>query len=150
MNWKPPQIEHPPTPERCQPSIDLVQDLRMDAEMLKDGHQENLTKLWHSDVVKNAAANALLAADQIASLKADNERLRKALEDAHADLIGLAADCHRSKWEFDLSEDFKPTAKYARTLILKAFDELHRIGDRAIRAKDAALPQSSGVARAEK
>ncbi len=58
-------------PQSCQPSIDLVQDLRMDAEMLKDGHQKNLTKLWHSDAVKQAALNALKAAEVIEVYRAD-------------------------------------------------------------------------------
>jgi hypothetical protein len=129
MNWKPPQVEHPPTPERCQPSIDLVQDLRMDAEMLKDGHQENLTKLWHSDVVKNAAANALLAADTIASLKADNEGLRKALgEIARQMLVPELIEEFGEEYVGDFEGAYEAIIKIAR----------------------AALPQSSGVARAEK
>jgi hypothetical protein len=70
------------------------------------------------------------AADEIASLRAQ-------LAIARSDLIGIAADCHRVKWQFDLSEDYKPTAAAARLLITRGFDELHRIGDRAIKAKDA-------------
>ena len=38
--------------------------------MLKDGYQKNLTELWHSDVVREAAKNALRAADRIEELEA--------------------------------------------------------------------------------
>lgn len=51
----------------------LVQNLRLNAEMLQDGWQSNLTKLWHSTVVKDAATDSLVAADEIT-------KLRKALE----------------------------------------------------------------------
>lgn len=86
------------------------------------------------------AAQIVTAVNSHASLKARNEELEAALRDARGDLTGLAADCHRSKWEFDLSEDFTPTAKAARALILTAFRQLHRIGDRAIKASKAAQP----------
>jgi len=49
---------------------DLIDRLRQDAEMLKDGHQENLTKLWHSEVVKGAAKDLMEAASEIARLRA--------------------------------------------------------------------------------
>ena len=49
---------------------DLIERLRQDAEMLKDGHQENLTELWHSDVVKDAAKDLIEAADEINRLRA--------------------------------------------------------------------------------
>lgn len=48
----------------------------------------------------------------------------------------LAAECHRAKWQFDLSEDYRPTVKTARALIAKAFDELHRVGDLALKERD--------------
>jgi hypothetical protein len=62
-------------------------------------------------------------------------------------LTKIAAECHRAKWEFNRSEDYKPNAKVARAMILKAFDELHRIGDMALRLRDAA-PQLDGPAYA--
>ena len=62
-----------------QPEITLVQDLQMDADMLKDGFQKNLTELWHSDVVREAAKNALRAADRI-------EELTKALQNVLDDI----------------------------------------------------------------
>ena len=48
---------------------DLVERLRQDTEMLKDGHQTNLTNLWHSEVVKDAAKDCWQAADEIESLR---------------------------------------------------------------------------------
>lgn len=53
-------------------------------------------------------------------------------------LTKIAAECHRSKWQFDLSEDYKPSAAAARSLIKKSFDELHRIGDAVLKLRDAA------------
>lgn len=52
-------------------------------------------------------------------------------------LTKLAAECHRAKWQFDLSEDYRPSAKAARALIEKAFDELHRIGDLAMKMRES-------------
>jgi len=51
-------------------------------------------------------------------------------------LTKIAAECHRAKWQFDLSEDYRPTAAVARSMIPKAFDELHRIGDEALKLRD--------------
>jgi hypothetical protein len=45
----------------------LVERLRQDAEMLKDGYQRNLTELWHGVVVKDAAKACAAAADLIES-----------------------------------------------------------------------------------
>jgi hypothetical protein len=64
-----------------------------------------------------------------------------------AALTKLAAECHRAKWQFDLSEDYRPTAKVARGLIAMAFRELHRIGDIALKMRDeirALKPQDGG------
>lgn len=52
-------------------------------------------------------------------------------------LTRLAAECHRAKWEFDLSEDYRPSPRAARALILSAFQQLHRIGNIALRDRDA-------------
>lgn len=46
---------------------ELIEDLRCDAEMLKDGHQKNLTELWHSEVVKGAAIHCEKAAEALAA-----------------------------------------------------------------------------------
>jgi len=53
-----------------------------------------------------------------------------------AALTKIAAECHRAKWQFDLSEDYRPTAKVSRALIFAAFKELHRIGDMAMKLRD--------------
>jgi len=53
------------------------------------------------------------------------------------ELTAIAAECHRAKWQFGLNEDFKPSKSEARALILQAFHELHRIGDLAMKARDA-------------
>lgn len=42
----------------------------MDAEMMKDGAQTNLTGLWHSEVVRDAAKDCLEAADALERLSA--------------------------------------------------------------------------------
>jgi hypothetical protein len=62
------------------------------------------------------------------------------MTDAKSALTQIAAELHRAKWQFDLSEDYRPTAKAARGLIVKAFDELHRIGDLALKHRDALSP----------
>ena len=49
--------------------LDIVERLRHNHEMLKDGHQNNLTELWHSETVKDAAADALEAAIEIERLR---------------------------------------------------------------------------------
>lgn len=56
--------------------LDIVERLRMNAEMLKDGHQKNLTKLWHSETVKDAAADCEEAAAEIGALRRELTRLR--------------------------------------------------------------------------
>jgi hypothetical protein len=45
----------------------LVERLRQDAEMLREGYQRNLTELWHGVVVKDAAKACAAAADLIES-----------------------------------------------------------------------------------
>jgi hypothetical protein len=45
----------------------LVERLRQDAEMLRDGYQNNLTELWHGVVVKDAAKACAAAADLLES-----------------------------------------------------------------------------------
>lgn len=57
--------------------------------------------------------------------------------DPKGEMTKIAAECHRAKWRFDLSGDFQPSKTAARALILQAFHELHRIGDMAIKARDA-------------
>ena len=46
----------------------------------------------------------------------------------------IAAECHRAKWGFDMGDD-RPTLARARALVAKAFDELHRIGDMALKLR---------------
>ncbi len=58
-------------------SDDLVSRLRQDAEMLQDGPQSNLTKLWHSEVVKDAAKDCQEAATALTEARAEIERLRE-------------------------------------------------------------------------
>lgn len=64
----------------------LIQDLRIDAEMLRDGFQKNLTELWHSDVVQDAAKNAMAAADRIQELEEAIRLTRRALKEEMAHL----------------------------------------------------------------
>lgn len=58
-------------------------------------------------------------------------------------LTKIAAECHRAKWQFDLSEDYKPSAAAARALIVKGFEELHRIGDWALANRNYPTQQES-------
>jgi hypothetical protein len=64
--------------------------------------------------------------------------------DNRAALTKIAAECHRAKWAFDLSEDYRPTAKVSRAMIGNAFKELHRIGDMALKLRDALAPADGG------
>jgi hypothetical protein len=66
----------------------LVERLRQDADMLKDGYQRNLTELWHGVVVKDAAKACAAAADLL-------ESQAKALSDAAAEWTALDLS-HRS------------------------------------------------------
>ena len=66
------------------------------------------------------------------------------MNDARAALTRIAAELHRAKWQFDLSDDYRPTAKVSRAMIATAFSELHRIGDMALKMCDA-LPSAEGL-----
>ncbi len=50
--------------------MDIVERLESNADMLKDGYQKNLSKLWHSVVVRDAALDAIEAAAEIKRLRA--------------------------------------------------------------------------------
>lgn len=52
-------------------------------------------------------------------------------------IITIAAECHKAKWKFSFDNEDRLLAKDARRLVAKAFDDLHRIGDLAIKLKDA-------------
>jgi hypothetical protein len=68
------------------------------------------------------------------------------MSDNRASLIKIAAECHRAKWQFDLSEDYRPTAKVSRAMIENAFNELHRIGDMALKLSSPTLSLHTAVA----
>jgi hypothetical protein len=70
----------------------LVDRLRMNAEMMRDGWQgPNLTELWHSVVVKDAAKDADEAADLITELLEALEAAQLALLNAEANASNGAA-----------------------------------------------------------
>jgi len=52
------------------------------------------------------------------------------------DLTKLAAECHRAKWQFDFSDENRLPVSQARDMVKRAFGELHRIGDMALKLKD--------------
>lgn len=54
----------------------IAEALRQDAEMLKDGWQRNLTKLWHSEVVRDAAKDCDAAADILDDMLRALEKVR--------------------------------------------------------------------------
>ncbi len=64
------------------------------------------------------------------------------MTDARAALTQLAAECHRAKWQFDADTETLMPAAEARQLVRLAFDALHRIGDMALKLRDAS-PLSS-------
>ena len=105
---------------RSQPDIELVDDLRMDADMLKDGFQKNLTELWHSDVVREAAKNALRAADEIASLKSQVERMTKALEECLSGLGWANLTDDELRHEAELGNGMAPVILRARSALGKS------------------------------
>ena len=53
-----------------------------------------------------------------------------------SDLTKLGAECHRTKWQFDLNEEYQPTRAEARALIDKAFYEIDRLGNLALKMRD--------------
>jgi len=55
-----------------------------------------------------------------------------------SDLTKLGAECHRTKWQFDLNEEYQPTKAEARALIDKAFYEIDRLGNLALKMRDEA------------
>lgn len=71
---------------------ELLESLRLNAEMLQDGHQKNLTHLWRSEVVREAAKDSVEAADAIASLLERLAGMEKALRAATTDVRLVIAD----------------------------------------------------------
>ena len=59
------------------------------------------------------------------------------LTSARKALTEIAALAHRWKWQFDLSEDQKPSGAQARNLITQGFDSLRRLGDQALKSRDS-------------
>jgi hypothetical protein len=74
---------------------------------------------------------------ELAAEVAELKRNAQGRLDPKGEMTKIAAECHRAKWQFDLSEDFQPSKSAARALILQAFHELHRIGDLAMKARDS-------------
>jgi hypothetical protein len=58
-------------------------------------------------------------------------------------LIRVAAECHRKKWQFDSGER-RLSVIDARNLVNIAFNELHRIGDMALKEKEALAALAPG------
>jgi hypothetical protein len=77
---------------------DLVQHLRENADMMRDGHQRNLTKLWHSEVVTNAAKDADDAADLIDALVKALERATMLLAIAGPHIMD---ECNHVNFTYD-------------------------------------------------
>lgn len=53
------------------------------------------------------------------------------------ELTKIAAECHRTKWQFDFSDENRLPIGRARDMVKRAFCELQRIGDLALKARDA-------------
>ena len=60
-----------------------------------------------------------------------------------AALTKIAAECHMAKWKFDFNDETRLPA--ARDIIKRAFCELHRIGDLALKERDALTPANEGT-----
>lgn len=58
------------------------------------------------------------------------------MREAYSAFQRIAADCHRSKWQFDINAESPPNVYDARRLVHKAFDELQRIGNIAMHERD--------------
>jgi hypothetical protein len=65
-----------------------------------------------------------------------------AASDSGSDLTKIAAECHRAKWQFDVNDEMPLSAKEGRTLAARAFEQLHRIGDLALKMRDEARGRS--------
>jgi hypothetical protein len=53
-----------------------------------------------------------------------------------AALTKIAAECHRAKWQFDFNDENRLPVAQDRDMVKRAFDELHRIGDMAIKLRE--------------
>lgn len=71
------------------------------------------------------------------------------VQNAGGSLTEIAAECHRSKWQFEENEEHLMPAAEARRLVRKAFNELYRIGDMAMKARDE-VKAASVVASAQR
>jgi hypothetical protein len=66
-----------------------------------------------------------------------------------SDLVKIAAELHRAKWQFDLQDETRLTMSEARQLVIRAFEQMHRIGDMALKMRDAAKSQSPAASDAD-
>ena len=62
---------------------------------------------------------------------------------SRADLTKIASECHRAKWQFDFSDENRLPVGQARDMVKRAFAELHRIGDLALKLRNE--PDTSGI-----
>lgn len=51
-------------------------------------------------------------------------------------LLNVAAECHREKWQFEQSDEYPYSKAELRQLVDRAFRVLHRIGNEAKTAHD--------------
>lgn len=72
-------------------SKELVERLREDWEMLKDGFQDNLTRTWHDHAMGNAAMDCSAAADEIERLNGIIEAAKE-WADARLSFISLGGN----------------------------------------------------------
>jgi hypothetical protein len=68
---------------------------------------------------------------------------------AESELTKLAAECHRAKWQFDFSDENRLPISQARDMVKRAFGELHRIGDLAMKASAALRALAAARQRGE-
>lgn len=59
------------------------------------------------------------------------------MTEARRALTEIAAECHRAKWQFDFNDENRLPVGQARDMVKRAFGELHRIGDIALKQRDA-------------
>ncbi len=83
------------------------------------------------DSVRNSCADELEKA--ALAQPAPEAKLREGV----GALIRVAAECHRAKWQFDFNDEKRLSVGMARDMVKRAFDELHRIGDLALKERTA-------------
>jgi hypothetical protein len=99
-------------------------------------HWPGTTDRWSSHGMQQTV-KAWQPLPALAALAPAQEKVQRFDISAESELTKLAAECHRAKWQFDINDEQKISVAAATGLATRAFQELHRIGDMALKARDA-------------